>query len=616
MDARPGLLTSALVFCLLGGLALSVNYPRAAGGFISDEATYYVMAHSLAEDGDLTYRREDLARVWREFSSGPTGIFLKRGNTVDLEVNGAPPFVHLRQAPDPDKTRLYFGKSFAYPLLAAPWVAALGSNGFLFFHAFLLALVVLAGYLFVHARSSAVVALLLSTSFVFASVASAYLVWTTPEVFNFAAVFLAFFCWLFREVAERQSAPRWTGWLFGPRADVAAALLLALAAFSKPPNALLFGPILFWLIYRRRWRAAFLSTAVVGALIVGLFAANVAITGDWNFQGGERRTFYTAFPYLPGGADFDVGMDRATNRVMTEVIFDPDVFWTVFLHNLGYFFVGRHSGLVPYFFPAVYALLAFAFARRGDRRLWQCLVLAVSLLEIVVLIVWIPYDYFGGGGVLGNRYFMNWYGAFFFLLPPVRSVAAAAVPWVVGAFFTAEITLNPFYSAFNPAEHAADGPFRLLPVELTLINNLPVTTNENRVRVPFGKEHPFQVYFLDSNAFQPEEGSFWVRGESTAECLVRSAPGLHRLTLTLLNGDLPNRVTVKAGGHTRSIEMEPRGVTYLSVPLDDGFPYQGTRVWTLSVTSRSGFVPMFTRGGVDFRYLGVRVMPEMHPDQP
>jgi hypothetical protein len=33
-------------------------------------------------DGDLEYRRADLVRVWREFPSGPAGVFLKPGRTV------------------------------------------------------------------------------------------------------------------------------------------------------------------------------------------------------------------------------------------------------------------------------------------------------------------------------------------------------------------------------------------------------------------------------------------------------------------------------------------------------------------------------------------------------
>ena len=67
--------------CVYGGLALAVDFPRAAFGIQSDEATYYMMGYSLALDGDLTYRSEDLGRVWREFPSGPTGVFLKKGAT-------------------------------------------------------------------------------------------------------------------------------------------------------------------------------------------------------------------------------------------------------------------------------------------------------------------------------------------------------------------------------------------------------------------------------------------------------------------------------------------------------------------------------------------------------
>ena len=133
-------------------------------------------------------------------------------------------------------------------------------------------------------------------------------------------------------------------------------------------------------------------------------------------------------------------MTRATDRVLTEVIFD----WSP---NPGLCSgtcfrpcsrttscgsgSGRHSGVVPYFFPAAFALACFLWPR-ARREWWQWMVCAVALTEILVLIIWIPYNYFGGAGVLGNRYFMNFYGAFLFLLPPITSVAAAFVPWIVG----------------------------------------------------------------------------------------------------------------------------------------------------------------------------------------
>jgi hypothetical protein len=175
-DFRTGLLMAALVLLVFGGVAVSVDVPRASFGFKSDEATYYMMAHSLAEDGDLTYRREDLERVWKEYPSGPSGIFLKKGRVMRIRGSSSFPFVRVTARPDPDQQRLYYGKSYIYPLLASPFVFVAGTNGFLIFHAVLLALAVGAGYLFVNARSPATVAALVATAYMLASVAAGYFV--------------------------------------------------------------------------------------------------------------------------------------------------------------------------------------------------------------------------------------------------------------------------------------------------------------------------------------------------------------------------------------------------------------------------------------------------------
>src|SRR5690606_9005974 len=127
------------ILAIYGGLALSVNFRTAAVGIQSDEATYYLMAYSLAEDGDLEYRREDLERGFREFESGPSGIFLKRGTDVTgFRFTARPPFVEFPGVPDRDTSRLYFGKSYAYPIVAAPFVKVLGTNEFLAVNALLL----------------------------------------------------------------------------------------------------------------------------------------------------------------------------------------------------------------------------------------------------------------------------------------------------------------------------------------------------------------------------------------------------------------------------------------------------------------------------------------------
>ena len=317
VDPVPGLIAAALVLCLYGGVALSVDFSRAAFGIQSDEATYYMMGRSLALDGDLTYRREDLTRVWQEFSSGPSGVFLKKGRDLKLGVTATPPFVEVTSLPDPDTSRLFYGKSYIYPLAAAPLVALFGTNGFLLLHAILLAAMVLAAYLFLNARSSPVVALLLAAGFFMASVAPVYFVWITPELFNLGLVVLAYFCWLFKEVMAPETAPRGTRWLLSSRSDLLASVLLGLATFSKPSNILLILPVIVWLAVRKRWRTMLATGCLFGLIGAVLVVGNVAMTGEWNFQGGDRRTFYSRYPfqYLPLEWD-TVGQDRTTNRLL------------------------------------------------------------------------------------------------------------------------------------------------------------------------------------------------------------------------------------------------------------------------------------------------------------
>ncbi len=611
-DPVPGLVAAVLMLCLYGGIALSVDFSRVAFGLQSDEATYYMMGQSLAQDGDLAYRREDLARVWREFPSGPSGVFLKKGADLDVRVTGSLPFVALDRRPDPDSARLFYGKSYIYPLAASPFVALAGTNGFLLFHALLLALVTLAAYLFLNARSSPAVSLVVATGFLMASVAPTYSVWITPELFNFSLVLLAYFCWLYKEVAAPESSPRGTNWLFRPGSDLAAAALLGLATFSKPSNLLLVLPLLGWLLWRRQWRRLILAGVLFGAVGAVLLAGNLAITGDWNFQGGDRRTFYGTYPFQERGAAWDaVGQDRATNRVLWETIFDRRVFWTVLSHNLAYFVVGRYSGLLPYFFPGLFAIVAFLLAR-GKRAPWQWLVLAAAAAEVLLLLLWVPYTFNGGGGSIGNRYFMSTYPVLLFLIPPISSLTWAVVPWIVGSVFSAQLTFNPFFSSFNPSEQAKQGPLRWLPVELTLVNDLPINTQPNRARVWFGEARRFQIYFLDDNAYGREDLTFWVKGRSTAEFLVKTVEPASALDLDLASGEVATTVTVSRGWRSQRVELGPNATARIGVPLDDGFPYNGTRVWRVSIRSSAGFVPMFISGASeDNRYLGVRVKPEL-----
>jgi len=614
VNLRPGVILVAATLAVYGGLALTVDFPRAAMGIQSDEATYYMMAHSLAEDGDLTYRREDLVRVWKEFPSGPAGLFLKKGRDIlEAGTMWRPPFIWIRTQPDPDPSRYFYGKSFAYPLFAAPFVRLFGTNGFLVLHAILLALVVWCGYLFLLTRMNALLASAMTGAFVVASIVPVYFVWITPELFNFSLGLLAYFCWLYKEAGPRESPVSGTRWLFTPAGDIAAAALLGIATFSKVTNALLFLPILAWLAWRRRWGAFVATGAVFGLCAVGLFLTNMAITGEWNYQGGYRRTFLWEFPFQTDKSVFEVGTLMARDESLGGIIFDGRVFWTNLWHNLAYFFVGRYAGLVAYFFPAVFAIAAFLSSPR-KRPLWQWLVLAAGVLQILFFIINLPYTWLGGGGSVGNRYFMGVYGIFLFLLPSLSRTWTAIIPWLVGGLFTAQLVLNPFVTSFHPGVYASHGPLRWLPVERTLVNDLPINTDTTKVRIWFGDDPAlhdpgFQIYFLDDNAYGREEDkSFWVKGASRAEFLIKTDRPMRRLLLNLSPGPLDT--TVKASVDGRSQEVVVHDAQQISFTLPPGFWYQARAyVWVVSISSSTGFVPIFHGADKDTRFLGVRVKP-------
>jgi hypothetical protein len=364
--------------------------------------------------------------------------------------------------------------------------------------------------------------------------------------------------------------------------------------------------------WRRQWVRAIGTGALFTLLVAALFVGNLAITGDFNFQGGERRTYYAGFPFMDPTMGFDVGLDRATNQVLTDIVFDEGVFWSRLGWNIVYFFVGRHSGMLPYFFPGLLALGFFLWP--GARRLgWQWLVFAGVVGETVLQLVWLPYTYYGGPGVLGSRYYMNIYGLQLFLLPAVASVGTALVPWFIGCLFTAKITLNPFYSSFHPQEHAKSGPLRWLPIELTLVNDLPINVRVDRVRQLFGQGPRFQIYFLDDNALPRDGDSFWIRGRSRADLLFKTPEPVRLLKLTVENGPLPTRVDVTVDGRSIDASLSPGETTVVQVPLGPGFPYIGTKVWTVSIAADTGHVPLFDVGGEDARYLGVKVSPVLVP---
>jgi hypothetical protein len=628
----PGAVATLILGVLLLGFALSVKFPVVAFGFQSDEATYYSLGHSIAEDWDMQFQRKDLIRVWREFPTGPEGIFLKRGRSVQIEPQARPPFVRWVKGPDPRTDRLYYGKSFIYPMVAAPFIMLVGTNGFLVLHALLLTACFGAVYAFVRARSTASAALAYAGVFFFASAAPVYFVWLTPELFNLSLVMLGLFFWAYKEVAPTAVPTgtwldRWARLLRSPWSDVIACALLGIATFSKPLNVFAAAPVLWLALWRRQWWRVIIICVAFVAATGGLFLANGLSSGDMNYQGGgpDRSTFYGRFPFQNADATFDnTGEVRATDGLLTDVIFNRDALTTVLGHNIVYFFLGRHTGLVPYFFPGILTLGLFLFAGRQRREPFQWLVLLTLAMASVAILIYMPFTYSGGGGPVGNRYFLGYYALFALLVPAAITVRPAVVAAMVGGLFTAQLIANPFYTSFFPMQHMKYGAFRWLPIELSLMQDLPMNVRADRVRQPLAGTPPVSAYFLDDNAYAREGEWFWVRGESQADLLLRAPArphddgaftslALEALDVEVATGPADSVVRIDSGAERVQVAPGAKSGQVVRVRMPDGFPYKAVpgqplnRVYALSISASKGFVPIFAEGVRDSRYLGARI---------
>ncbi len=319
------------------------------------------------------------------------------------------------------------------------------------------------------------------------------------------------------------AAPSWrTRWLLAPRSDVVAAALLGVGDVlpSRPTRA---DRCRCWCrpCCAGNGGAGSRSAASSAAVAIGLFALNIAVTGEWNYQGGERKTFYGAggvnfrggFPYQNDQTTFDtVGLGRDGGGVLIDVLFTRDALLEVFPHNLGYFMFGRHTGFAIYFFPGLMAVLLFLAATR-DRAMWQWLTLAAGVGSAVVLLIYMPFTWSGGGGPVGNRYFLGTYGVFLFLVPPLQTAVGGLLAMAMSALF---VVADAVESVFRGAQSVRAQQDRPVPLAADGIDDGQRPADQYgtqlAIRQPLGGTPPIFAYFIDDNIYNREGDAFWVRG--------------------------------------------------------------------------------------------------------
>ena len=616
---RSGATLTTLVLLIVAlSAAISVDVVRASYKVKGDEATYVGMALSMAYDWDLKYEKRDLERFWGIYQQGPEGIFLKRGKNFRVRLRATPPFVYVfNDTPEPRTDRLYFGKAMVYSVAVAPFVWLLGMNGFYVFHVLLLFGTGICGYLFLSARSQRAPALIFTLAFFAASVVPVYLVFLTSDFFNYSLVFFAYFFWLYKEVAEPPGSgaePRY-GWLRGPTSDVIAALLLGVATYSKWSNAPLVAPLVAVHWWRRRWRDGFMVGSVSVAACAALFLANAMISGEFNYQGGDRKMFNSTrgFPFdSPQSTweSFDTGV--GTNELGAQDSLVPSEIVRMLSINIKYFLFGRHHGFVPYFFPGAIAVLAWLFSQHRKEP-WRLATFAGVFLATLGLLIIFPYTWQGDGGPPGNRYFLSVYPPLLFLMPPIQTSTPGLLAWIGGAMFTAKMLVNPFVAAKFSWEITERGWARQLPVELTMANSLPMRLAQPlRGRIFYGHQGDkptVLLYYLDRHADPPEPEGMWIFGDGRAEIIMRTDMPIDHLEATAYS-PIQTVFIVSAGAETKTIPLKPREPVSFSLKVSGVRGcclYVKSWDYLLQARSTEGFIPRLQDPNIqDDRNLGVR----------
>ncbi len=583
--SRGTRLAFAALTVFLALLPLTLAKPGLPVNLKADEPAYYLMARSLATDHDLRLEVEDVDRVFEEFPLVPAN------NLIVMSDDGW--------------RTVYFSKPLLYPLLGAPFVAAFGANGLLLLNMLMVAAMVWMGTTYLRRHNDDGIALLVAAAFVVLSCGFAYAFWIHTEIFCMTAVAAA--CFLVMGAGERERRAS----LLAPLASGAA---LALAAYNKPMYGLLGAALLLPVWRAWRWRGVLTLAAGAAATLGATALLSVALTGrPTPYLGSQARAGISICSQgkLPIEPDPAAPAPVSTTAAATGtpaaanagggppprlnwgfVLRPPSIDVRELVENAAYFLWGRHTGFFLYFPFGVLAIVLFAIDGRRDRERW--LLLAALAAIALYFLVFIPVNWQGGGGFVGNRYYAPLYPAFLYLVRRVRPLALVLPATASASLFLGPLLLSPFGAAVPEPTlqaHVRNAPFRWFPLELSLKN------------MPGYEGFPLAGARLLARRDQivPLGESMWLRGSDRVEVWIESATPVARPTF-LLESLGRNRVTLSLNDASESIELAGPG-EQRTVTLQPSHPTRrrfrnGAESWVyrLVVRSDKGSIVSWTRG--------------------
>lgn len=561
-------LVLAAVACFLVIFPLTIQKPGLPLTLKADEAAYYLMAESLAHDRDLVVENEDVRRLFDRYPARPAK------NVILMSNDGW--------------STAYYGKPYIYSLFATPLVRIFGPNGMVAMNMALLMACVWMGAIYLARFNSAGLATVFAAGYFLASSAFAYVFWLHPEIFNLTAIAACLF-FAFHEFSTGPGSKGLVWTRFG--APALSGAVLTLAVYNKPMFAAVGLAALYQLLRRQGWKSVLVWIAAAATTMVAICGLSIALTGQASAYLGVARAGVTlhsedldpALDPLRTRAALDAPVEGADQGAVTDdaagppakgrrananswgwIFKPPPIQARKLIEEVPYFLVGRHVGLFPYLPFTAIALLLFALHSRRSLERW--VLLAATLAIAVYTMLWVWFNWHGGGGFVGNRYFVSVYPAFLFLVTRIRPRWLTVAGFTLAGLLVGGIVFTPFGSPVREPtlqSHVRYAPFRWFPFELSIRGQIPGYRGVSQQG----------LYFLGrEDVFRQHGHWLWTHTGDEVEVFVLAWEPIQETSFFVRSYATPNRVTLRMGGDTQIVNLD--SLQPVKVVLSPVTPYK------------------------------------------
>lgn len=535
-------------------LAFTLDVPSLLPLYAEYDLTPYLAARSLASDGDLAFTSVDSDRYFQEHLVRPSHFKV----TMKKIVNSKGEFEQYPAFYDPE----------LYVFFLIPFVGLLKFRGLFLFHALLIGLIYSLGFLYYKSKNEDTTLPALN-SLIYFTLVPLPILFLLPSSYLF--LFAAITASIFFALRER---------------PILSALLLAIAASVSV------WAVLFAALFIVRWQekgeqkltAVFLVTAAASLFFI------------W----GMERLMY------PSNAITEI-------RQVDHLPFDPiDQVWnslpavtTTFfsapsLQKLSDFLFGRTAGFFVYGFAAGALLISCVWLWR-DRLIRNAMIFFLFYLLVMAFSAPSSWRVL----TLASDVWILLAALPFFLVPLMRPRNFFVVLATLCSVFVGPILVNPAGAFINRFYYLQSFPYSYMPAELSLLGRSGISaSDEFQYDFPGGK-----MYLLNEN-FYPENGFFWVHGDSSLEFVLELTQKPDSLQMRIQNGSIDNVIQLQLGSKTQELRVLPSDVRLVDITpyFRDARTFENRYYLHGKIISENGYIPkLLSRENLDYRYLGCRV---------